>query len=71
MLLYTLQVLRDSPKARREVAMHCRATGCKQIVQVKDVFENKVESNNCLLVVMEWYGCFFKFLNVQFLIDLR
>jgi mitogen-activated protein kinase-activated protein kinase 2 len=47
-------VLRDSPKARREVAMHCKATGCKHIVQVRDVYENKVEGNNCLLVVMEW-----------------
>lgn len=51
-----MQVIRDSAKARREVAMHCKAAGCRNIVQVKDVYENKVDNNNCLLVVMEWYN---------------
>lgn len=41
-------------KARREVELHWRASNCKHIVQVKDVYENTYGGNKCLLVVMEW-----------------
>ena len=42
-------------KARREVELHWRASNCKHIVQVKDVYENTYSGNKCLLVVMEWW----------------
>lgn len=50
---YALKVLQDSVKARREVDIHWRASGCKNIVNVIDVFENEYRGNKCLLVVME------------------
>lgn len=52
-ILY-LQVLYDCVKARREVELHWRASNCKHIVQVKDVYENTYSGNKCLLVIMEW-----------------
>ena len=48
------QVLRDSPKARREVELHWRSNGCKHIVNIVDVYENQYGGNKCLLIVMEW-----------------
>jgi serine/threonine protein kinase len=50
---YALKVLRDVPKARREVDLHWRASGCRQIVNIKDVYENSYNGHKCLLVVME------------------
>lgn len=50
---YALKVLQDSLKARREVDIHWRASGCKNIVSIMDVFENDYMGNKCLLVVME------------------
>lgn len=50
---YALKVLQDSIKARREVDIHWRASGCKNIVSIIDVFENDYMGNKCLLVVME------------------
>lgn len=50
---YALKVLQDSVKARREVDIHWRASGCKNIVSIIDVFENDYMGNKCLLVVME------------------
>ena len=52
--LFIFQVLRDSPKARREVELHSRSNGCKHIVNIVDVYENQYGGNKCLLVVMEW-----------------
>lgn len=49
-----LQVLRDIPKARREVDLHWRASGCRHIVAILDVYENVYSGQKCLLVVMEW-----------------
>ena len=49
------QVLHDCAKARREVELHWRASNCRHIVQVKDVYENSYSGNKCLLVIMEWY----------------
>ncbi|XP_058808304.1 MAP kinase-activated protein kinase 2 isoform X1 [Phymastichus coffea] len=48
-----LKVLHDCVKARREVELHWRASNCRHIVQVKDVYENTYGGNKCLLVVME------------------
>lgn len=48
------QVLNDNPKARREVDLHWRASGCMQIVQIVAVYENTYGTHKCLLVVMEW-----------------
>lgn len=48
------QVLHDNAKARREVELHWRASGCRNIVNVIDVYENSYGGNRCLLVVMEW-----------------
>ncbi|CAL1290752.1 unnamed protein product [Larinioides sclopetarius] len=50
---YALKVLRDSSKARREVELHWRASNCKHIVNVIDVYENLYGGYKCLLVVME------------------
>nr|CAD7406715.1 unnamed protein product [Timema cristinae] len=41
-------------KARREVDLHWRASGCRHIVNIVDVYENTYRGNKCLLVVMEW-----------------
>ncbi|XP_014208767.1 MAP kinase-activated protein kinase 2 isoform X2 [Copidosoma floridanum] len=50
---YALKVLNDNPKSRNEVELHWRASNCKHIVYVKDVYENTYGGNKCLLVVME------------------
>jgi len=50
---YALKVLLDNPKARREVDLHWRASGCLNIVNIVDVFENTYSDKPCLLVVME------------------
>jgi len=49
-----MQILRDVPKARREVELHCRASTCEHIVQILDVYENMFNGYKCLLIVMEW-----------------
>jgi len=48
-----LKVLKDSPKARREIELHWRASNCVHIVNIHDVYENTYNGNKCLLVVME------------------
>lgn len=50
---YALKVLRDCPKARREVDLHCRASSCPHVVCISDVYENVYNNQKCLLVVME------------------
>lgn len=50
---FALKILIDSVKARREVNLHWRASGCRHIVNIIDVFDNKYQNNNCLFVVME------------------
>ena len=50
-----LKTLKDSAKARREVALQLRASQtCPYIVQIKDVYENVIQGQNALIVVMEW-----------------
>lgn len=56
MLFAHFQMLRDTPKARREVELHCRASSCPRIVEIEDVFENYYQRKKCLLLIMEWYG---------------
>ena len=51
-----LQVLRDNPKARREVELHWRASNHQHIVNIIDIYENVQGNTKCLLVVMEWYN---------------
>merc|ERR1711953_1500502 len=48
-----LKVLKDSQKARREIDLHWKASGCKHIVNIRDVYENTYNGQKCLLVVME------------------
>ncbi|XP_046407252.1 MAP kinase-activated protein kinase 2 [Ischnura elegans] len=50
---YALKVLHDSAKSRREVDLHWQASGCRNIVNIIDVYENNYSGNKCLLVVME------------------
>lgn len=50
---YALKVLRDVPKARREIELHVAASGHAHIVAVLDVYENAYNDVQCLLVVME------------------
>ena len=51
---YALKVLKDNAKARREIDLHWRASSCRHIVNIKDVYENSYNSHKCLLVIMEW-----------------
>ena len=51
---FALKVLKDNAKARREIDLHWRASSCKHIVNIKDVYENAYNNQKCLLVVMEW-----------------
>jgi len=50
---FALKVLKDEPKARREVDLHWRASACLHIVNLKDVYENVYNGRKCLMVVME------------------
>ncbi|XP_065199186.1 MAP kinase-activated protein kinase 2-like [Sycon ciliatum] len=50
---HALKVLRDVPKARREVDLHWRACVSDYIVDIVDVYENSFGGQKCLLVVME------------------
>uniref|UniRef100_A0A0B7B257 non-specific serine/threonine protein kinase n=1 Tax=Arion vulgaris TaxID=1028688 RepID=A0A0B7B257_9EUPU len=51
---YALKVLKDVPKARREVDLHVRACqGSNHIVKIHDVYENNYSGQRCLLIVME------------------
>lgn len=55
-LKYALKILHDNAKARREVDLHWKASGCRHIVNIIDVYENTYSEKACLLVVMEWYA---------------
>jgi len=50
---FALKVLRDNAKSRREIDLHWRASGCKHVVNIKDVYENTHNGQKCILVVME------------------
>lgn len=49
-----MQILKDNQKARREINLHWQASVCPQIVPIIDVYENVIDNQHCLLVVMEW-----------------
>lgn len=48
-----LKILYDSPKARREVELHCRVSGGPYIVRIQSLYENMHHGKKCLLIVME------------------
>ncbi|CAK8685465.1 unnamed protein product [Clavelina lepadiformis] len=48
-----LKILGDSPKARREVDLHWKASGCCHIVCIVDVYENVFQEKKCLVIIME------------------
>merc|ERR1719510_772 len=48
-----LKVLKDNAKSRREIDLHWKASNCKHIVNISDVYENTYNGHKCLLVVME------------------
>ncbi|CAJ0587509.1 unnamed protein product, partial [Mesorhabditis spiculigera] len=50
---YALKVLRDTPKARREVLLHKLASSHPHIVRILDIYENTYNEVPCILVVME------------------
>lgn len=50
---FALKILIDNVKARREAELHWKASGCRHIVNVIDVYENTYINNTCLLMVME------------------
>jgi hypothetical protein len=52
---YALKTLRESVKAKREIDLHWRACqSCPYIVQIVDVYENTINTQKVILVVMEW-----------------
>ncbi|XP_041048420.1 MAP kinase-activated protein kinase 2-like [Carcharodon carcharias] len=48
-----LKILYDSPKARREMDMHWRASSTLHIVRIINIYENMHHGKRCLLIVME------------------
>jgi len=50
---YALKVLRDNPKARREVELHFLVCDHPNIVKIVDVYENQFCNQKCILVIME------------------
>lgn len=51
---FAIKVLKDNSKSRREVDLHWRASKCKHIVPVIDVYENTISGKKCLFIIMEW-----------------
>ena len=54
MCSFPVQILRDVPKARREVDLHWRVAAHENIVNLIDIYENVYMGQRSLLVVMEW-----------------
>ncbi|KAM9410066.1 MAP kinase-activated protein kinase 2-like isoform 1-T1 [Pholidichthys leucotaenia] len=48
-----LKILYDTPKARREVELHWRASGGPHIVRILGLYENMHQGKKCILIVME------------------
>uniref|UniRef100_A0A0N5A1B9 non-specific serine/threonine protein kinase n=1 Tax=Parastrongyloides trichosuri TaxID=131310 RepID=A0A0N5A1B9_PARTI len=51
---FALKVLRDSPKARREVGIHYLTHQHENIVTIIDIYENTFHDVKCLLLVVEF-----------------
>jgi len=54
--IFALKILRDVPKARREVEIHMQACSHPNIVHIYDVYENSYNGTACLFIVMERMG---------------
>ena len=50
---FALKVLRDMPKARREVELQYEASRHPHVVRIYEVYENTYNDVQCLFVVME------------------
>uniref|UniRef100_A0A8C6U1U4 non-specific serine/threonine protein kinase n=1 Tax=Neogobius melanostomus TaxID=47308 RepID=A0A8C6U1U4_9GOBI len=48
-----LKILQDTPKARQEVELHCRASGGPHIVRILSLYENIHKERKCIFVIME------------------
>ncbi|KAI6239106.1 Non-specific serine/threonine protein kinase [Aphelenchoides fujianensis] len=51
--IFALKILRDVPKARREVEIHVMACEHPNIVRIYDVYEQQYNGMACLFIVME------------------
>ncbi|XGW09059.1 hypothetical protein V3C99_011399 [Haemonchus contortus] len=51
---YALKVLRDGPKARREVSLHYLTNAHDNVVTIIDIYENTFDGVKCLLMVVEF-----------------
>merc|ERR1739838_194724 len=50
---FALKVLKDNVKSRREIDLHWRASGCRHIVNIKDVYDNTYNGQRCLLLTSD------------------
>merc|ERR1712018_283779 len=48
-----LKILKDNAKSRKEIELHWNSSTCEHIVNIKDVYENVLNGENYLMVVME------------------
>ncbi|KAM9800144.1 MAP kinase-activated protein kinase 2-like isoform 1-T1 [Syngnathus typhle] len=48
-----LKILYDTPKSRREVALHARVSAGPHVVRILSLYENMHKGKKCLLIVME------------------
>jgi len=47
--------LYDNKSSRREISLQWRASiDCENIVKIKDVYQNKINDDKCLLLVLEY-----------------
>ncbi|KHN77680.1 MAP kinase-activated protein kinase 2 [Toxocara canis] len=51
---YALKVLRDGPKARREVELHYLVSCHENVLTIVDIYENAFGGVKCLLVIVEF-----------------
>ena len=66
-----MQILRDVPKARREVDLHWRVAAHENVVNLIDIYENVYMGQRSLLVVMEWLALYNVHLNMGHLWDIK
>ena len=50
---YALKILKDNFNSRREVELHWKSSAYHHVVNIKDVYENSLDGQNHLLIVME------------------
>ncbi|RCN43573.1 kinase domain protein [Ancylostoma caninum] len=51
---FALKVLRDGPKARREISLHYLTSAHENVVTIIDIYENTFDNVKCLLMVVEF-----------------